>query len=52
MADYLYSTAIQANSFQNNKADKAVWQLSEYSLHIYVPFVLQNNHNHECYNTL
>ena len=27
IADYLYSVAIQANSFQNNMADKVVWQI-------------------------
>ena len=26
MPDYVYSVAIQANSFQNNMADKMVWQ--------------------------
>ena len=35
---------IEANLFQNIMADKAVWRLNEYSLHI--PFVLQNNNNH------
>ena len=25
MADYVYSVAIQVNSFQNNIADKVVW---------------------------
>ena len=27
MADYVHSIAIQANSFQNNMADKAVWRI-------------------------
>ena len=34
MADYIYSVAIQANSFQNNMADKAVWRINENSLYI------------------
>ena len=31
MADYVYSVAIQVNSFQNNMADKMVWRINEYS---------------------
>ena len=27
MADYVYSVAIQANLFENNMADKAVWRI-------------------------
>ena len=39
MADYVYSIAIQVNSFQNNMADKTVWRINqgrinEYSLYI------------------
>ena len=38
MADYLYSVAIQANSFHNDMADRTVWQINrgridEYSLY-------------------
>ena len=38
MADYVYSVAIQVNPFQNNMADKTVWQINrgrinEYSLY-------------------
>ena len=38
MADYVYSVAIQVNSFQNNMADKTVWRINwgrinEYSLY-------------------
>ena len=38
MADYLYSVAIQANSFHNNMVDKTVWRINwgrinEYSLY-------------------
>ena len=33
MVDYLYSVAIQANSFHNNMADKTVWRINEYSLY-------------------
>ena len=42
MADYLYSVAIQANSFQNNMADKAVWRIKpvadkrEFTVHTHV----------------
>ena len=41
MADYLYSVAIEVNSFQNNMADKTVRQINwerinEYSLYIHV----------------
>ena len=41
MADYVYSVAIQVNSFQNNMADKTVWRIkwgriNEYSLYVYV----------------
>ena len=32
MAVYVYSVAIQVNSFQNNMADKAVWQINGNSL--------------------
>ena len=40
MADYVYSVAIQVNSFQNNMADKTVWRINrgrinEYSLYMY-----------------
>ena len=34
MADYVYSVAIQVNSFQNNMADKTVWRINEYSLYM------------------
>ena len=39
MADYLYSVAIQVNSFHNNMADKTVWRINrgrinKYSLYI------------------
>ena len=42
MADYVHSVAIQANSFQNNMADKTVWRINrgrinEYSLYLAVP---------------
>ena len=33
MADYVYSVAIQVNSFQKNMADKTVWRINEYSLY-------------------
>ena len=38
MVDYVYSVAIQVNSFQNNMADKTVWRINrgrfnEYSLY-------------------
>ena len=45
MADYVYSVAIQVNSFRNNMADKTIWwinwwQINEYSLYSRIEMVL------------
>ena len=36
MVDYVCSVAIQANSFQNNMADKAVWRINENTLYRFI----------------
>ena len=36
MADYVYRVAIQANLFQNNMADKTVWQINQGRINEYL----------------
>ena len=43
MADYLYSVAIQVNSFHNNMADKTVWQINRGQINKYSLYLIQNN---------